>query len=291
MVSKEMEVVIKLLKEYQVSQKEPSVKGARIGLEQLASLTKPPDDVKCEPVNVRGVPAEWITTPGAKDQYAILYLHGGGYIAGSIKTHRDLVSRISRASKARALIIDYRLAPEHPFPAAVEDATAAYRWLVSAGGIDPSNLIVAGDSAGGGLTIASLVKLRDEGDALPAGAVCLSPWTDLACTGETLRSKAEVDPFITPEGVEFMAGVYLGDVDPKNPLASPLYAGLKGLPPMLIQVGTSEILLDDSLRLADRAKAAGVNVEPDVWEDMVQENRSSSSREQSYLTYLLRQRC
>ena len=291
MVSKEMEVVIKLLKEYQVSQKEPSVKGARIGLEQLASLTKLPDDVKCEPVNVRGVPAEWITTPGAKDQYAILYLHGGGYIAGSIKTHRDLVSRISRASKARALIIDYRLAPEHPFPAAVEDATAAYRWLVSTGGIDPSNLIVAGDSAGGGLTIASLVKLRDEGDALPAGAVCLSPRTDLACTGETLRSKAEVDPFITPEGVEFMAGVYLGDVDPKNPLASPLYAGLKGLPPMLIQVGTSEILLDDSLRLADRAKAAGVNVELDVWEDMVQENRSSSSREQSYLTYLLRQRC
>lgn len=269
MVSKEMEMVINLLREYQASQKEPSVEGARTGLEQLASLTKLPEDVKCEPLDAGGVPAEWITTPGVEDQYAILYLHGGGYVAGSVKTHRDLASRISRASKARVLIIDYRLAPEHPFPAAVEDATAAYRWLVSAGGIDPSNLIVAGDSAGGGLTVASLVKLRDEGDAPPAGAVCLSPWTDLACTGETLKTKAEVDPFVTPEGIEFMARVYLGDADPRNPLASPLYADLKGLPPMLIQVGTSEILLDDSLRLADRAKAAGVNVELDVWEDMV----------------------
>ncbi|MHA1604977.1 MAG: alpha/beta hydrolase [Candidatus Freyarchaeota archaeon] len=269
MVSKEMEMVINLLREYQASQKEPSVEDTRKGLEQLASLSKLPEDVKCEPIDAGGVPAEWITTPEAEARYAILYLHGGGYVAGSIKTHRDLASRISRTSKARVLLIDYRLAPEHPFPAAVEDATTAYRWLVSAGGIEPNNLIVTGDSAGGGLTVASLVNLRDEGDTLPAGAVCLSPWTDLACTGETLRSKAEVDPFITPEGIEFMARVYLKDADPKNPLASPLYADLKGLPPMLIQVGTSEILLDDSLRLADRAKAAGVNVELDVWEDMI----------------------
>ncbi|MHA1645307.1 MAG: alpha/beta hydrolase [Candidatus Freyarchaeota archaeon] len=269
MVSKEMEMVINLLREYQASQKEPSVEDTRKGLEQLASLSKLPEDVKCEPIDAGGVPAEWITTPEAEARYAILYLHGGGYVAGSIKTHRDLASRISRTSKARVLLIDYRLAPEHPFPAAVEDVTTAYRWLVSAGGIEPNNLIVTGDSAGGGLTVASLVNLRDEGDTLPAGAVCLSPWTDLACTGETLRSKAEVDPFITPEGIEFMARVYLKDADPKNPLASPLYADLKGLPPMLIQVGTSEILLDDSLRLADRAKAAGVNVELDVWEDMI----------------------
>ncbi|MFB0563609.1 MAG: alpha/beta hydrolase [Candidatus Lokiarchaeia archaeon] len=269
MVSKEMERLIKVLREYQASQTEPSVEGLRDGLNQLASMARLPEDVKCEPVDAGGVPAEWITTPDVVSQCVILYLHGGGYVGGSISTHRDIVVRISRVSKARILIIDYRLAPEHPFPAGLEDAVAAYRWLVSTEGIKPDNLIVAGDSAGGGLTIACLVKLRDEGVALPAAAVCLSPWTDLAGTGESVKSKAEIDPFITPEGGEFMANLYLKDMDPRNPLASPLYANLQGLPPMFIQVGTSEILLDDSVRLADRAKAVGIDVKLDIWEDMI----------------------
>ncbi len=269
MVSKEMEILIRVLKEYQSSQTEPSVEGMRDGLNQLASMARLPKDVKCEPVDAGGTPAEWITTPGVVSQRVILYLHGGGYVGGSIETHRDLVARISRVSKARILIIDYRLAPEHPFPAGLEDAVAAYRWLVSTEGIKPDNLIVAGDSAGGGLTVATLVKLRDEGVALPAAAICLSPWTDLANTGESVKSKAEIDPFITPEGGELMAKLYLKDTDPRNPLASPLYASLQGLPPMFVQVGTSEILLDDSVRLAERAKAAGVNVKLDIWEDMI----------------------
>jgi acetyl esterase/lipase len=269
MVSKEMEFLIKQLRQFQASQAEPSVEEMREGLELLASLQKLPQSVKCEPVNAGGVPAEWITTPGVVSQHVILYLHGGGYTGGSIRTHRDLAARISRVSKARVLIIDYRLAPEYPFPAALEDAIAAYQWLISTEGIRPDNLIIAGDSAGGGLTIATLVKLRDEGTALPAAAICLSPWADLACTGETMKSKAESDPFITPEGCKFMAEKYLKGVDPYNPLASPLYANLQGLPPMLILVGTSEILLDDSVRLAKRAKDAGVDVKLNIWKDMI----------------------
>lgn len=269
MVSKEMEILIKQLRQFQASQAEPSVEEMRKGLEQLASLQKLPKDVKCEPVNAGGVPAEWITVPRVVGQNVILYLHGGGYTGGSIRTHRDLAARISRVSKAHVLIIDYRLAPEHPFPAALEDTIAVYRWLISTEGIRPDNLIIVGDSAGGGLTIATLVKLRDEGIALPAAAICLSPWTDLACTGESMKSKAESDPFITPEGCKFMADKYLKGADPYNPLASPLYANLKGLPPMLIIVGTSEILLEDSILFAKRAKAAGVDVKLDIWEDMI----------------------
>ena len=193
----------------------------------------------------------------------------GGYIGGSIETHKDLVARISRAAKVRVLIIDYRLAPEHPFPAALEDAVAAYQWLISNEKIDPKNLIIGGDSAGGGLTVSTLVKLREEELSLPAAAICLSPWTDLAVTGESIKTKAEVDPFITPEINEFCAKNYLKDTDPKNYLASPLYADLKELPPMYIQVGTSEVLLDDSVRLAENAKEAGVDVELDIWEDMI----------------------
>ncbi|MEM3594045.1 MAG: alpha/beta hydrolase [Candidatus Jordarchaeaceae archaeon] len=238
MVSKEMEILIKQLRKFQESQKEPSVEGSRNGLEQLASLQKIPKDVRCEPVNAGGVPAEWITTPGVINQHVILYLHGGGYVSGSIRTHRDLAARISRVSNSRVLIIDYRLAPENPFPAAVEDAVAAYRWLIFTERIIPNNLIIAGDSAGGGLTIATLVWLRDEEVALPAAAICLSPWLDLACTGESMKSKAKSDPFITPEACKFMAEKYLNGADPYNPLASPLYANLHGLPPIFIIVGT-----------------------------------------------------
>jgi acetyl esterase/lipase len=269
MVSKGMERVIKLLKQFQDATAEPSVKAIRDGLDQLAAMSKLPDDVKCEPINVRGVPAEWITTPEVINDHVILYLHGGGYVAGSIASHRDLVMRISRTAKVRILIIDYQLAPEHPFPAALDDAIAAYKWLISDEKIDPRNIIIGGDSAGGGLTICTLVKIREEDITLPIAAFCLSPWTDLAGTGESIETKAELDPFVTPEDGEFMAKMYLKDADPKNYFASPLYANLQGLPPIYIQVGTSEILLDDSVRLAEKAKKAGVELELDVWEDMI----------------------
>jgi monoterpene epsilon-lactone hydrolase len=168
----------------------------------------------------------------------------------------------------RALLIEYRLAPEHPFPAAVEDSVAAYRWLLKEG-FDPARIAVAGDSAGGGLTVATMVKLRDENEPLPAAAVCLSPWVDMEGIGESMKTRAEVDPIVERGPLLEMAEAYLGGADPRTPLAAPLYADLKGLPPMLIQVGTAEVLLDDSTRLAEEAKKAGVDVTLEPWEDMI----------------------
>ena len=244
------------------------VEQRRAAFEAVTQMFPVPDDVKSEPVDAGGIPAEWIAAPGADPERVIYYLHGGGYAMGSINTHREMVSRISRASGARALAIDYRLAPEHPFPAAVEDATAAYRWLLSAG-VDPARLVIAGDSAGGGLTVATLVALRDAGDSLPAAAVCLSPWVDMEGIGESMTTKAEADPMVNREDLLEGAQAYLGGADPRTPLAAPLYADLKGLPPLLIHVGTAETLLDDSTRLAERAKAAGVDVTLEPWDDMI----------------------
>lgn len=199
----------------------------------------------------------------------MLYFHGGGYVAGSINSHRELCVRIARASNTRVLLIDYRRAPEHPFPAALEDAIKVYHWLISSEEINPKKIIIAGESAGGGLTIATLIKLRNDKVNLPKASICLSPFLDLAVTGDSVKTKAEIDPIVTRENLEFCAKLYLGDEDSKNPLASPLYADLQGLPPLLIQVGTSELLLDDSVRFADRAKAAGVEVTLDIWDDMI----------------------
>lgn len=269
MVSKGMENVIKLVRQQISSMTEITVKNIRDGLELMAKMVKIPKDVKCEPVDVGGIPAEWISTPGVVNDKVILYLHGGGFIAGSIATHRDLAQRISRVSKARILLIDYRLGPEHPYPAAFEDVLTAYRWLIDVEKITPKNLIIAGDSAGGGLTVGGLIRMRDEGIALPAAAVCLSPGIDPTGSGESFKTKVDVDPFITPELFKFMITNFFGDIDLETPLTSALLADLSGLPPMLIQVGTSEILLDDSVRLAERAKAAGVDVTLDVWEDMI----------------------
>ena len=245
------------------------VKEDREYLEQLARLVELPKDVKIERLIVNEIPSAWLTIPESINENVLLYLHGGGYVTGSITSHQDLVMRISRASKMRALIIEYRLAPENPFPAAVEDVLKAYKWLIEKEGINPQTTIIAGDSAGGGLTLATLIKIRDEHLPMPAAGICLSPWTDLAHTGNSIISKAQKDPFITVYDLIFDANLYLGDADPQNPLASPLYADLKGLPPLLIQVGTDEILLDDSTRLAERAREAGVNVQLDVWQDMI----------------------
>ena len=186
----------------------------------------------------------------------------------SIGTHRGLCTRLSRAAGARVLNVDYRLAPEHPYPAAVDDALAVYR-AVLADGVDPARIAIGGDSAGGGLTLATLVALRDAGDPLPAAGVCISPWTDLSLSGESIRTKAAEDPLIQPSQLAWMAGLYLGDADPKAPTASPLFANLSGLPPLLVHVGTAEILLDDATLLAERAREAGVDVTLEAWEEMI----------------------
>jgi acetyl esterase/lipase len=240
----------------------------RIRMEQMTGLLPLPSDVVAEPAVVAGVRAEWVSTPGADEGRVVLYLHGGAYVLGSVRTHRDLAGRISRAARARVLNLDYRLAPEHPHPAAVEDAVAAYRSLL-AHGHDPSRLAIAGDSAGGGLTIATLVALRDAGVPLPASAVCLSPWVDLEGTGESMTARAHLDPMVQKEHLVRMARLYLGDRHPRTPLAAPLYAELAGLPPLLIQVGTAETLLDDSVRIAERARTADVDVTLELWDDMI----------------------
>ena len=268
MVSKGMEFVINILKEREAENIKKRVEDSRAGMEELAKMVKVPKDVTCEPIDVAGIPAEWISAPEAKNENVILYLHGGGYILGSITSHRELMARISRASKARVLIIDYRLAPEHPFPAAVDDAYNAYQWLIEDQKIAPSNIIIAGDSAGGGLTLVTLINLRDKAITLPAAAVCLSPWTDLGLTGESYKTKKRIDPMVAIDGLMFDSQLYLGETDYTNPLASPLYGDLKGLPPLLIIVGTAEILLDDSVEFAKKAKKVGVDVMLDIWDDM-----------------------
>jgi monoterpene epsilon-lactone hydrolase len=267
MPSEQLQTIIDALRDRPLHS-EASFEEQRAEFEKVTTIFPVPADVSREPVDANGVPAEWIVAPGAMADRVIFYLHGGGYTIGSINTHREMISHISRAAGARALAIDYRLAPEHPFPAAVEDSTTAYRWLISTG-VEPTRLVIAGDSAGGGLTVATLVALRDAGDPLPAAAVCISPWVDMEGLGESMKTKADVDPMIPADDSHRAAQAYLGGADPRSPLAAPLYADLTGLPPLLIHVGTSEVLLDDSTRLAERARSAGVEVVLEVWEDMI----------------------
>jgi acetyl esterase/lipase len=217
---------------------------------------------------INGVPGEWQLPQTGDGGRTILYLHGGGYVLGSPLSHRDLVGAIADAAHARAFNADYRLAPEHPFPAAVEDAVAAYQGLLDSG-IDPARLCIAGDSAGGGLTVAALVAIRDRKLPLPAGGICISPWADLSCSSNSMTSMAEADPMLKPDALRWMAGLYLNGQDPKAPLASPVFADLAGLPPLLIQVGTEEALYDDAVTLSRVAHEAGVDATLEVWEGMM----------------------
>jgi monoterpene epsilon-lactone hydrolase len=268
MPSPEFEAVVQLLRDNPVIPPDVSVEEMRASMEAMTARAPLPEGSSAEPLELEGIPAEWVAAQGASRDAAVLYLHGGGYGIGSISTHRNLAAAVSDAAGVRCLLIDYRLAPENPFPAAVEDACRAYRWMLSQG-LDPARLAIAGDSAGGGLTAATLVALREAGDPLPAAGVCLSPWVDLACVGESWTSKADVDPMVQREGLMRMAGWYLADTDPREPLASPVYANLSGLPPLLIQVGTSETLLDDARNLAESARAAGVEATLEEWQEMV----------------------
>jgi acetyl esterase/lipase len=204
--------------------------------------------------------------PGAgADAPVLLYLHGGGYIACSPETHRSLVGSLVRRTRGRAYVPRYRLAPEHPFPAAIDDARAAYRYLLEEEGVAPSQLIVAGDSAGGGLALATMLAVRDEGLPMPAGIVTFSPWTDLATTGHSLDENSERCAMFAGETIRRAAAFYVGTADPRTPLVSPLYGDFTGFPPMLVHASTDEVLRDDAIRVAERARAAGVTVELRLW--------------------------
>jgi acetyl esterase/lipase len=267
MASAELHMVIDLLRA-QPLPRDASFVEQRAALDNLTAVAPPPDDVDFTPLEVAGRPAEWVLANGARTDRTLLYLHGGGYCVGSIASHRTLAADLSRAAGLRVLLLDYRLAPEHPFPAAVEDATAAYRFLLDAG-CDPRQLAIAGDSAGGGLTAATLLALRDADTPLPAVAVLLSPWLDLSLTGASMDAKADVDPMVQRVPLQRMADAYLHGADPAAPLASPLFADLRHLPPLLIHVGSAETLLDDAVRFAERARAAGVDATLEVWADMI----------------------
>jgi len=210
------------------------------------------------------VAAEWVLPAGTAPRRTLLYLHGGAYLFCSPRTHRGITAFLARAIPARVLVPDYRLAPEHPFPAALDDALACVRWLARSG-MAAGELVVAGDSAGGGLALAAQLALRDAGEALPGRAALLSPWVDLAATGDSIRTNSDSDAWVSGDVVAPGATLYLGQTAANHPLASPLYADLKGLPPLLLHVSDSEVLLDDSTRLAERARAAGVSVTLRVW--------------------------
>lgn len=270
MASPEFQEILDMLAERAAANagKTPTLTERREGSVKTGKRFENLDGIDTEPVDADGVPAEWVTAPNADADKALLYLHGGGYVTGSIASHRGMAANLSRATGCRALIIDYRLAPEHPYPAQLEDAYTAYRWLLDSG-FDASSIIVAGDSAGGGLTVATLVATRDSGDPLPAAGVCISPWVDMEGIGDSMTTKAGEDPMVTRAGLLEMASHFLSGSNPRYPLAAPLYAELAGLPPLLIIVGTAEVLLDDAVRLHDKALAAGVDSELQKWDEMV----------------------
>ncbi len=246
-----------------------SIDDQRRAMAELAAHAPPPDGVAVEPVGLGGRQAERLVPAGGRSDAAVLYLHGGGYCTGTLDSHRQLAGRIALAAGVVVVTLAYRLAPEHPFPAALDDATAAYRELLGSG-LAPERLAVAGDSAGGGLTVATLLALREAGTPLPAAAVCLSPWVDLTQEADTYVTLASVDPMVDRAGLDEMAAAYLGGADARTPLASPLFAeDLSGLPPIMIEVGTDEVLLADATALADRLVAAGSEAHLTVWPEMV----------------------
>ncbi len=233
----------------------------------MARSYKPQPGVTCQADTLGAVAGEWSRPVEFTGQRTVLYLHGGGYAIGCAAAYRDLAGRLALAGQANVFAADYRLAPEHQYPAARDDALLCYRALL-ADGIPASAITIAGDSAGGGLTLATLVALRDAGDPLPGAVVCLSPWSDLTGSGESVQLNAKADPFITIAALAYMAKLYAGDAPLSDPGLSPCFADLSGLPPMLIQVGSTEILLDDSRRVVEKITAAGGNATIDIWKGM-----------------------
>jgi monoterpene epsilon-lactone hydrolase len=237
--------------------------------EALCAKFPLPDDIEVDEVDAGGVPALWVSAPGVSSDRTLIHFHSGGYVMGSAKGYREFAYRLSRAADARVLLPDYRLAPEYPYPAPLEDGLTAYRWLAEQE--DPSRIVSVGDSAGGGMNLAVLVSLRDAGDALPVASVCISPLTDLAAEGESYANFPDRDPVISAELAVGMGVVYMGEgrIPADTPLASPLYADLHDLPPLLVVVGDAEALYSDSTRLVDKVKAAGGEIELLVGEDLL----------------------
>lgn len=250
----------------------PSVEGVREMMASAVFTAPPPDGIRTTRVRAVTVPCEWVCAPGADPNKRILYLHGGGYAAGNLDTHRALCGDISVASGTSVLNVDYRLAPEYAAPAQFDDALLAYRWMLDNGPLgedEASHAFVAGDSAGGGLGLAVLQGIRDAGLRAPDAAALISPWTDMTGSGPSMRSNADKDPMVGYGLLSWMAGMVVGDGNPADPRVSPLFGEYAGLPPVLIQVGEDETLLDDSLRVADKAKAAGVDVTLERWPDVI----------------------
>jgi epsilon-lactone hydrolase len=271
MPSQAMQDVISAFREQQkasAGQAPPPLAQWRAAFAPAGRLHPVPDDVLVTEVTAGGVPAHWLTAPGSGDGRVLLFLHGGGFELGSIRSDGELAARLGRASGMRVLLPEYRLAPEHPFPAAIDDVLAAWRWLRTDQGVNAASVAVAGDSAGGGLAVALLTATRDAGEALPAAAVLMSPTVDLTSSGASMTERADQDPVSTPTMLRQFAADYLAGADPRTPLASPLFAALAGLPPLLVQVGTADVLLSDSERLAAAAAEAGVEVTLEVGEGL-----------------------
>jgi len=239
----------------------------RARIERLSGRAKLPRGTMVSPFQVPGLRGEWVRMPGSREDRLILYLHGGAFCMGSPASHRNLVAHMCTHGEALALSLDYRLAPEHPFPAAIEDALEAYRYLRRSG-VAPARIAFAGDSAGANIALAALITLRDAGEPLPAAAVCISPPTDLTGASESLLSRARLDPLLRIETVIPLCRAYVGGSRPEDPLVSPLHADLRGMPPLLIHVGSCEILHDDAVRFAEKAKEAGVDVVLEVWDQL-----------------------
>ncbi|HIG39776.1 MAG: alpha/beta hydrolase [bacterium] len=267
MASEELRATIELIRGQEgVTAEGLSLQERREGMEAMQANIPLPEDINIEKVDIDGIPGIWVTAPGARDNAYVVYYHGGGYVMGSLDTHKELMGRISRSCKATVLGVDYRLAPEHLYPAAVEDGVKSYEWLL-ARDVDPSTVMMAGDSAGGGLVISTMLALKDKGGSQPAGGILFSPWTDLTASGDSATTRAEADPMITMPALLEIAETYYAGSNPKDPLISPVFADLAGLPPLLIQVGDAEVLLDDASRLADNARAAGIPVQYQVWDE------------------------
>lgn len=262
-----MEAVLATLRQRQrddVGAPPRPVEEVRAGFVPADAIHPIPSDIRVSEIAVGGVAAHWIDAPGVDQTRALLFLHGGGFQLGSLTSDGELASRIGRAAGMRVLFLEYRLAPEHPFPAALEDVRAAWRWLRTDEGLDAGALAVVGDSAGGGLAVSLLVAERDAGSPLPGAAVLMSPTVDLTSSGPSMIERVDQDPISTPELLRRLASDYLAGADPRAPLASPLFAQLSGLPPLLIQVGTADLLLSDAQRLAEAASRSGVSTTLEV---------------------------
>lgn len=244
----------------------PTIEDMRAGGEAFGDLATEPAGVRWEDVEIGGRPCRWAIPDGATEDCVVQYVHGGGYVIGSLDSYRKMTGHYANAVGCRVLSVDYGLAPERPHPGAVTDSTAVFRALLE--DFAPERIAISGDSAGGGLTMATLVKLRDDGTPLPAAGVPLSPWVDLEGTGTSMDTKADADLIVGRDGLAQMAGLFLAGGDARDPLAAPLHADLTGLPPLYIQVGADETLLDDATRLAANAAHAGVEVRLDVFPEM-----------------------